>query len=1113
MYSNSPVLNQELNITIEKNDETTKVSKIQQKASTQYTWSVVSQPDGSNLVLTPSADGKTVTCTPAVAGKYVLKVGQNNEFKEVEIFINKKFIVDSSKIEGYDGTQDLSIVEGMVKNQIWVYSNSLSQAEIEIIVAKYSIFTVIDFDEVLGLLVQFDETNLKLQENIEKLKLESGIDSLDYRYYEGDNVIKGEEKIADDGSAFNDGGDNWHLEYIHIDKAWDITTGSKNFLVGITDGVGKYYSNHEDLKNKFDSVIIMTNKTIETCKEKNWYTNDLNAKCERLGQHGTGVAGAIGAISNNKKGMSGINWSTKLVAKRGGYTGLKNMVSTNNVLLSSNSWTTTGYLAKNFNSTDSAMVEKRDKIALNKTRKYLRLTNYKKNKLFVWSAGNGVGNGASTSGFYGVNGRHHSPALHYDKDGNLDKQNNVIFVAALLKDSKLAYYSNWGESVDIAAPTGYKSTKDNTSTSSNYYSSFGGTSAATPIVSGVASLIFSLNKNFTGADVKSILINSATDTVKERYEKPNKTSTIKLAHEIPILNAEAALKMAKNIVDGKIAKVIHRFDDAFKPEATILISSANNALKATSFDYKLYGTTSTISEEITTGNNNGNILKIPLDKKYISYHIQENQNGVEFKHEQTGITTQGTYSYDFVVPKTTLTVQDSISLTAIPNASVEIEPMFFNFAFSFMKKTGTVDDKGKSNLYLLPGKYKFIVSSGDYETKSTKIVTISKEKTNNIEINMGDVGNLGGKILDMTGKPIVGATVRLSGGEQTNGFVYADTTDSSGTYSTSNISKKDSNSNPIASFTLSATATGYKEKIKENIVIIPSGSVNYNLILEEKDPTSETIIYSTSFEYNENSWTGTGLWHRQELKTETSVINTLVDNGFVTLAPDEGSEHAYLPKAVDGDSVMWYGLSDTGSFINTQKDGDNLKSGGTSTSAHSGTITSPSIDLSSAIQPVLRFKTWWEIEAVNPNENGFDLMDVKISVDDGEFVAIKRLNPKVDPNMDDRASKGFSSAGVFRKPIWVSEELDLSEYKGHSIRIQFSFNTNDELYNGFRGWIIDDLSIIEGSGTSNNSSNKMNKIYQKSDTKTTSIFDGLSEEYIRVHKKPKEIKETSIIKR
>ena len=858
----------------------------------------------------------------------------------------------------------------------------------------------------------------------------------------------------------------------------------------------------------------MDTKTIQICKDywKNYTGSETedewNNYCEELGQHETGVAGAIGAISNNKKGMSGINWTTQLVGERGGYTGLFKTIKNDKVLLTSNSWALAGYLPKEFDPTDTKKVKARDDSVLSKTRKYRRLAKYfKKNKLFIYSAGNGIGNGIGYKGFYGVNGRHHSSALHYDKDGNLDKQNNVMFVAALLKDSRLVDYSNWGESVDIAAPTGYKSTKDNNSTSNNYNLSFDGTSAAAPVVSGVASLIFSLNKDFTGADVKNILIKSADSYVTERYSNTKKdiidfTKKENGFHpKIPILNAERALKIAKNIMDGKIVKVTHKFDDAFKAEATINVFSSNSKLETETVSLDLSTSVDGTEWKSINSFSGTNKVKVPLSSNSIYYRVIGSAS-------LKGISVKPTFDEQFIIPKTTLTIQDSISLTPIPNASIKIEPMFFNIALIKMKKTGVVNSDGKGNLYLLPGKYKFIVSSDDYTNESTKIVTILEKEVNNIKITMGEVGNLSGKVLDMDGNPLVGATVRLSGGEQTNGFVYSATTDSSGTYNISNISKKDTSGNPIKLFTLSATATGYNEAIKENVVIITGSSVNYNLTLEEKETTGETVIYSTSFESNENSWIGTGLWHIQELKTATTIKNTLVDNGFVTLAPDENADYAYLPKADDGDSVMWYGLSDTGSFINTQKSGDLAKSGGTSTTYHNGTITSPSIDLTSVIYPILRFKTWWEIESINPNANGYDLMDIKISIDDGAFTTIKRLNPHVDPNMNDRKHKGFSSAGVFRKPVWVPEELDLSEYKGHTIRIQFAFNTKDTLYNGFRGWIIDTLSIVEGIVPSNSKSNKVSKLYQKSEAKVKSIFDGLSEEYIRVHKKPREIKES-----
>lgn len=1087
VYSQSPILNQEFNITIEENDDTTKTTKTQQKTGSQCTWSVVSQPDGSNLVLTPSADTKSVVCTPTVAGKYVLKVVDLNGEEKLDTFsVYELLPYDESQIEGNDGSKPIEEISGIIKNQYWVTSFTLLKEEINAVIAKYSVFISIGYDKVNGVLVETNGIEKDIQEAIKSLELESGISSVNHRVFTGEKVDK-DFKLPNDGSKFDDDGDNWHLEFLNINDVWDITTGSTDVLVGIEDG--GFYPKHDDLKGKFEKRFSSTTS-----------------------EHGTGVSGTIGALTDNEEGMSGINWNSKLVVNTY-QTDCKDDVSTNysNILdynikvkLINNSW---GCMGNDSETQQNGITE---------TRTFRNAAIAHPNKLHIWAAGNDGANADTQNG-----------ALHLTDNGTYSELGNVIVVAALLKDKKLAAYSDYGRTVDIASPTEFKSTKnyfldsndtyydadDEEDYGTNWSGGFNGTSAAAPVVTGVSSLIYSLIPELNASDVKSILIKSSDENVTERYID-NDVNTIDFTTQangshppIPILNAKAALEMTKSIKEGKVAKVIHTILDPFKAEAKITVSSANKALKTESFDYEFYGTTSEITEKIKSDEITGDNFIVPLNFKYQSYHLQS-QNGVAFKHEETGIISNGEYSYDFSIPKTILTIQDSTSLVAIPNAMVEIEPMALGFELSFLKKSGSVGDDGNASLYLNPGQYKIIVNAEGYP-QSTKIVNIASDVTNDIKVTIGDVGNLGGVIYDMSGNPIIGATVRLSGGEQTNGFFTSTTTDESGTYQLSNISRRDASGNLIESFILSASANGYNEAIKENVVIITGSSVNYNLTLSEKE-ISETVIYSTSFEANENSWSSsTGLWHVQDLNK--TLFNTLVDNNFSSLPPDETADHAYLPQADDGSYAMWYGLSDTGSFILTQTSDDSLKSGGTSTSAHNGTLTSPEIDLSGTTQPILRFKTWWEIEGVNPNENGYDLMDIQISVDGGDFTTVKRLNPQVDPNDDDRNHKGYSSAGFNRKPIWVMEELDLSTYAGHQVRIQFAFNTVDHLYNGFRGWIIDNLSIIEGSTSSTNLS-KMSNSYQKSNTDTkTSIFDGLSEQYIKTHKEPK-IYDDTIIK-
>jgi hypothetical protein len=83
-----------------------------------------------------------------------------------------------------------------------------------------------------------------------------------------------------------------------------------------------------------------------------------------------------------------------------------------------------------------------------------------------------------------------------------------------------------------------------------------------------------------------------------------------------------------------------------------------------------------------------------------------------------------------------------------------------------------------------------------------------------------------------------------------------------------------------------------------------------------------------------------------------------------------------------------------------------------------------------------------------------------INTEDGDLV--KKLNPAIDPPTSmNREKLAFTSGGFNRKPIWTIENIDLSRYKNKNIKIKFKFDTRDTLYNGFRGWIIDDLQVID----------------------------------------------------
>ncbi|WP_299875036.1 S8 family serine peptidase [uncultured Cocleimonas sp.] len=721
VYSASPSLNEELKISIEDNTDT---------VITDYSWRVMIEPAASDLKLNASIDGKSVLLTPAVSGTYKLSAtSATGETLETQFSIEKYFPFDNSKLEGYDATQELSKQIGIVLNQAWVYSETLSESAIKAIVSNYQGFNIIDFDEVRGLLVEFDETLVQSQTDINTIKAIAGIGSVDSRVFEGKDFSRLAEKTPNDGSAFDDAGDNWHLEHMGMENAWDISTGNSDFYIGIVDGSASFHTQHEDLRGRFKEATKATSDSVEI-------------------SHGTGVAGAIGAISNNNKGISGINWTNQLIAGKGGYFDLSQLISRDDILLSNVSLSLLPRgIPTRFDPSDADSVEEMNRISLAQTSDFRKLATEFSDKLFVFSAGNGIGNGAGNSkGVFGVDGLHGNPALHYhEKDGDVElaKKDNVLFVAAHVNDNRLPYYSNYGESIDIAAPTAYKSTKNDRNIiesfqdTDEYYTSdeyggntsraFSGTSASAPLVTGVASLILAVDQKLTAANVKSILINSATSSASERYVSPFNEDTSSLTYPIPIVNAANALSMAKEIEQGREVKVTHRFPEPFKPIIEISLSSANGKLKTDSYNYAVSvkpNATSVDYDEYLSGNIADYsplvFQNFPTGKTY--YKVEGEK--ILFTHQASKVSVESDYSYAFIIPNIMAVTTDKDSQAEIPNISLDIKAEDGSFPIAF----GSTDANGNARLYLAPGKYTIIAKADGYNDL-TKAVNVEKTDT------------------------------------------------------------------------------------------------------------------------------------------------------------------------------------------------------------------------------------------------------------------------------------------------------------------------------------------------------------------------------------------------
>jgi hypothetical protein len=218
-------------------------------------------------------------------------------------------------------------------------------------------------------------------------------------------------------------------------------------------------------------------------------------------------------------------------------------------------------------------------------------------------------------------------------------------------------------------------------------------------------------------------------------------------------------------------------------------------------------------------------------------------------------------------------------------------------------------------------------------------------------------------------------------------------------------------------------------------------------------PASAAPVLGQDFEGGLGSWTADGFWHAQTDPQNVEVKAPEINPGMVTIPSGT------LPPAFSGNHVAWFGEASTGTFCGPGWSVSQAPKSGCTSSAlsYAGHLTSPSFSLTGAISAILRFRSWWEIEGVAAN--AYDTMQVEYSTNGGStWIATGKLNPANNPAGDHH--EGYSNNGLLAEPGWKNYIVDLSAAIGApSVQIRFAFDTRDNLYNGFRGWLVDDVSV------------------------------------------------------
>jgi len=261
----------------------------------------------------------------------------------------------------------------------------------------------------------------------------------------------------------------WHHTAIDSPTAWDNIIGPDNLdavkVCVLDTGVD---TDHPDLAGN----LLLPGYNVPYAKDDNSTTADDNVT--DVHGHGTGVTGVIAAVGNNGEGVTGMAWNISVIPvkinyeEEEGYAYISDMADGIKWCADQNvSVANLSYGGAQYQTIDEAAQYLRDKGGL----------------LFM-SAGN---------------------------DGNdsaFPDYTSFVVVGATAEDDNKSDFSNYGPFVDIVAPGEDILT---TYLGEELYAYSSGTSFSSPMTAGLAALIYSVNPDFTPAEVENYIFSTAVD--------------------------------------------------------------------------------------------------------------------------------------------------------------------------------------------------------------------------------------------------------------------------------------------------------------------------------------------------------------------------------------------------------------------------------------------------------------------------------------------------------------------------------------------------------------------------------------------------------------------------
>ncbi|HHX58672.1 MAG TPA: S8 family serine peptidase [Candidatus Moranbacteria bacterium] len=274
---------------------------------------------------------------------------------------------------------------------------------------------------------------------------------------------------------------------IDAPEAWVISSGLVDIPVAIIDTGINY--NHPDLVSNLWNGSDCLDKNgvyLGGCLHGYDFEKDDPDPMMEDNEHGTLVAGIIGATPNNNIGILGVAPRAKIMSLKSSLTIYELVNAIDFIIANDVKIINASYGGEEFSQIEYQAIKKFGDHG----------------GILVAGAGN--------------NNTNNDSSHHYPSDYNL---NNIISVAATNQSDQLSSFSNYGKiSVDVAAPG------ENILTTSGQNNSFvyiSGTSMAAPYVSGLTALLWSYKPNLSAQQVRQLILESG-DSLPTLA---NKTST------------------------------------------------------------------------------------------------------------------------------------------------------------------------------------------------------------------------------------------------------------------------------------------------------------------------------------------------------------------------------------------------------------------------------------------------------------------------------------------------------------------------------------------------------------------------------------------------------------